>query len=42
MNYISAGTVISDSVTALGVLIAFYYGLTGLACFWFYRRTLSE
>ncbi len=42
MNYISAGTVISDSVTALGVLIAFYYGLTGLTCFWFYRRTLSE
>ena len=29
MNYISAGTVIADSVTALGVLIAFYYGLTG-------------
>jgi tellurite resistance protein TehA-like permease len=42
MNYISAGTVISDSVTALAVLIAFYYGLTGLACFWYYRRTLSE
>ena len=42
MNYISAGTVISDSVTALGVLIAFYYGLTGLSCFWYYRRTLSE
>jgi amino acid transporter len=42
MNYISAGTVISDSVTALGVLIAFYYGLTGLACFWYYRRTLTE
>ena len=35
MNYISAENVISDSVTALGVLIAFYYGLTGLVCFWF-------
>jgi amino acid transporter len=42
MNYVSAGTVISDSVTALGVLIAFYYGLTGLACFWYYRRTLND
>ena len=42
MNSISAGTVISDSVTALGVLIAFYYGLTGVTCAWYYRRTLSE
>ena len=41
MNFISAGTVIVDSVTALGVLIAFYYGLTGLACFWYYRKTLT-
>jgi amino acid transporter len=29
MNYISAGTVIADAVSALGVMIAFYYGLTG-------------
>jgi amino acid transporter len=42
MNFISAGTVIVDSVTALGVLIAFYYGLTGLVCFWYYRRTLTQ
>ncbi len=42
MNYISAGTVIADSVSALGVMIAFYYGLTGLACAWYYRRTLGE
>jgi amino acid transporter len=42
MNFISAGTVISDSVTALGVLIAYYYGLTGLACFWYYRRSLRH
>ena len=42
LNYISAGTVISDSVSALGVMIAFYYGLTGLACFWYYRKTLRE
>jgi amino acid transporter len=42
MSSISAGSVISDSVTALGVLIAFYYGLTGVACFWYYRRTLAQ
>jgi len=42
MNFISAGNVIVDSVTALGVMIAFYYGLTGLTCFWYYRHTLTQ
>ena len=42
MNYLSHGNVIPDSVTALGVMIAFYYGLTGLASFWFFRRTLRH
>ena len=42
LNYISAGTVISDSVSALGVMIAFYYGLTGLSCFWYYRKTSAR
>ncbi|HEV2368722.1 MAG TPA: hypothetical protein VGR90_02530, partial [Acidimicrobiales bacterium] len=42
MNYLSAGNVIPDSVTALGVMIAFYYGLTGLASFWYFRKTLTE
>ncbi len=42
MNYLSAGSVIADSVSALAVMIAFYYGLTGFACAWYYRRTLSE
>jgi amino acid transporter len=32
--------VLGDCVTALGLLIAFYYGLTGLACVVYYRRTL--
>ncbi len=40
MNYISAGSVIADSVSALGVMIAFYYGLTGLECVWFFRSSL--
>jgi amino acid transporter len=40
MNYMSSGQVISDAVTAIGVYIAFYYGLTGFACTWTFRRTL--
>lgn len=27
-------------ISSLGLMIAFYYGLTGLACVWFYRNTL--
>jgi amino acid transporter len=32
--------VLGDSVSALGFQIAFYYGLTGLACVIYYRRAL--
>lgn len=32
--------VLADSISAVGLLIAFYYGLTGFACVWFYRRRL--
>jgi amino acid transporter len=42
MNYISAGSVIADAVSALGVMIAFYYGLTGFSCAWYYRDSLSD
>ena len=43
MNYVSNGnSVIEDSVSALGVWIAFYYGLTGFSSFWYYRKTLRE
>jgi amino acid transporter len=43
MNYLtSGGAVIVDSVSALGVMIAFYYGLTGFSCTWYYRKTLTE
>ena len=34
--------VLADSVTALGFLIAFYYGLTGVACAVYYRRELRR
>jgi amino acid transporter len=43
LNYQSHGShVISDSVTALGPAIAFYYGLTGFACVWYFRKSLSQ
>jgi amino acid transporter len=43
MNYLSSGdSVIEDSVSALGMWIAFYYGLTGFACVWYFRKTLTE
>jgi amino acid transporter len=28
-------------IGSVGLMIAFYYGLTGFACVWFYRRTLA-
>ena len=31
-----SGNLLSDSISSLGLAIAFYYGLTGLACFWYY------
>jgi hypothetical protein len=32
--------VLGDSVTAIGFMIAFYYGMTGLACVVYYRRAI--
>jgi amino acid transporter len=34
--------VLSDSITGLGFLIAFYYGMTGFACVIYYRRELFK
>jgi amino acid transporter len=41
-NFLSHGNVIADCVTSCGMFIALYYGLTGFACFWYYRRTLTS
>ena len=41
MNFYSDAGMISDAVTAIGMLIAFYYGLTGFACTWYYRKELT-
>src|SRR3954453_7939138 len=34
--------VLGDSIVALGFMIAFYYGLTGLACAWYFRDALGR
>jgi amino acid transporter len=41
LNSISSN-ILFDSVTATGFGIAFYYGLTGLACTWYFRRELGK
>lgn len=43
LNYSANPTsVIADAVSALGMMIAFYYGLTGFACAWYYRKTMRS
>jgi amino acid transporter len=37
-----AQNVLGDSITALGFLICFYYGFTGLACIVYFRRELTR
>jgi amino acid transporter len=37
MNFVSHGQVIGDAVSSCAVMIAFYYGLTGLTSAWAYR-----
>lgn len=36
-----SGNVLGDSIAALGLLIAFYYALTGYACVWHFRKQLT-
>ncbi len=41
LNSLSSN-ILSDSVTATGFGIAFYYGLSGFACTWYFRRELTK
>ncbi|MBD8585346.1 APC family permease [Frigoribacterium sp. CFBP 8766] len=41
MTLVSAN-VLQDSILSLGLAIAFYYGLTGYACVWYFRRELTS
>lgn len=29
-----------DTITALGLMVCFYYGVTGLACVWYFRKSM--
>jgi hypothetical protein len=42
MNYLAGGNLIADAVAAIGLYIAFYYGLTAFSCVWYYRATLTS
>jgi amino acid transporter len=42
LNFISGGNPIADAVAAIGLFIAFYYGLTAFSCAWYYRSTLRS
>ena len=35
-------SLLADSIAAVGLMIAFYYGITGFACVWYYRRELTN
>ncbi len=35
-------TLLLALIGSIGLMIAFYYGLTGFACVWFFRRTLTS
>ncbi len=37
-----SNSVLEDSLLAIGFPICFYYGFTGVACGWYYRRDLLE
>jgi amino acid transporter len=34
--------VLADTISAIGLMIAFYYGLTGFTCVWWFRRDLRK
>jgi amino acid transporter len=38
----SSQDVLNDSITGLGFAICFYYGFTGLACAWYFRKELFK
>jgi amino acid transporter len=37
-----SANILADTIAAVGLMIAFYYGLTGFACVWFYRKTMWQ
>jgi len=42
IDILSPNNVLGDSVDAVGFMVCFYYGITGFACAWYYRRELTK
>ncbi|MBF6059637.1 APC family permease [Nocardia terpenica] len=42
LNFVSGGRLIAEAVTAIGISIGLYYGLTGLSCAWLYRHEFAS
>ncbi len=38
----SIGAVMASLISAIGVMVSFYYGMTGLACAYYYRKVLRQ
>jgi amino acid transporter len=41
-TYVAGGRIQFDSISAIGLLIAFYYGLVGYTCVWYFRHDLRQ
>jgi amino acid transporter len=41
-NVSSVNTVFAHLISSIGVLIAFYYGVTGITCAWAYRKVAFQ
>ena len=39
---LASENILADTIAAVGLMIAFYYGLTGFACVWFYRDDVER
>ncbi|PWI42767.1 APC family permease [Streptomyces sp. ICBB 8177] len=37
-----SNNLLADSIGSIGLMIAFYYGMTGFACVWYYRKVLTR
>src|SRR6185312_14209971 len=37
-----SSNVLNDTILALGMMICFYYGITALACVWYFRHTALD
>ncbi|MEV6772962.1 APC family permease [Nocardia sp. NPDC051030] len=42
LNFASGGRLIAEAVTAIGISIGLYYGLTGISCAWLYRDRFAS